>query len=255
MGNLAPLYFSGQGRLLIGDVYADQEGNKTGFRKVGNVPSLKISFETEELEHKESRTGNRLTDKKIEIGRTAETTFLLEQWNKENIAFALHGAQNAISGSSVADHVFTDASPVVGKVYPVGFSGLTAVTVEDSLAAALVEGTHYEVNAEHGSIEVLDMAAFTAPLQADFTYAAEDQIGIFNDTPDEVMLRFEGLNMADGGQAVIVALYKVKTKPLSELLLIQDEFAQYEIVGELLLDSNRSSSAVLGQFGRIILPA
>lgn len=255
MGHLAPLYFSGQGRLLIGDVYADQEGNKTGFRKVGNVPDLKITFETEELEHKESRTGNRLTDKKIEIGRTAESTFLLEQWSKENIALALHGAQQAISGSTKADFIFTDATPVVGQIYSVGYTGLTAVTVEDSLSAALVEGVNYEVNAEHGSIEVLDMGAFTGPLQSDFTYAAEDQIGIFNATPDEVMLRFEGLNMADGGKALVVDLYKVKTKPLSELLLIQKEFAQYEIVGELLLDSNRSSSAVLGQFGRIILPA
>lgn len=255
MGNLAPLYFSGQGRLFIGDVYADQEGDKTGFRKVGNVPDLKISFETEELEHEESRTGNRLKDKVIEIARSAETTFMLEQWSKENLSLALYGALNSVSGSSVVDHVFTETVPTIGSIFSLGFTGISAYSVEDSLSAALTEGTHYEVNAEHGSIEVLDMAAFTGPLQADFTYAAEEQIGIFNDTPDEVMLRFEGLNMADGGNPVIVEMYKVKTKPLSELLLIQKEFAQYEIVGELLQDSNRSSSAVLGQFGRIILPA
>ena len=69
------------------------------------------------------------------------------------------------------------------------------------------------------------------------------------------MLRFEGLNMADGGQAVTVELYRVKTKPLSELLLIQKEFAQFEIVGQMLQDSNRSSTATLGQFGRVLLPA
>ena len=56
-------YFSGQGVVLV--AARDVNGNPKGFRPVGNVPNLAIKNATTVLEHKESTTGARGTDKRL----------------------------------------------------------------------------------------------------------------------------------------------------------------------------------------------
>ena len=53
-------YFSGQGRVWIGERSA--QGEPMGLKYVGNVPELKVSLSVDTLEHQESVSGQRLTD-------------------------------------------------------------------------------------------------------------------------------------------------------------------------------------------------
>ena len=57
------MYFSGQGKLkvapIVGGIIA------AGYRWVGNVPDFKPAFAASKNDHKESYTGQRLTDKTL----------------------------------------------------------------------------------------------------------------------------------------------------------------------------------------------
>ena len=57
------MYFSGQGKLKIAPIVAGIIAG--GYRWVGNVPDFKPAFANTKLDHKESYTGQRLTDKTI----------------------------------------------------------------------------------------------------------------------------------------------------------------------------------------------
>jgi len=245
-------YYSGQGRCFIGDSELE------GLRKVGNVPALVISLSVETLEHKESHSGQRLTDKRLQIGKTANVTITLENFKKENLALALYGTVDEEAASSAVDEAFTDDSPVVNYVYPLDHQQVSNVVVEDSAGtpATLIEDTDYEVNYEHGSIEILNLGSYVAPFTASYDYAAVSRVGMFAETPPERFMRFEGLNTAETDEPVLVELYKVKLDPLAELGLITDEITQLELTGTALLDSSRSVSADLSQFGRaVFIPA
>jgi hypothetical protein len=46
-------------------------------------------------------------------------------------------------------------------------------------------------------------------------------------------------------------LYRVVFDPLKDLSFISNDFQKFELDGKLLLDSTKSTSDALGQFGRI----
>jgi hypothetical protein len=58
---------------------------------VGNCPELTVSAEMENLEHKESYSGNNLQDLRINIGKTVTLSFILEDFMNQNLALALRG--------------------------------------------------------------------------------------------------------------------------------------------------------------------
>ena len=68
------MYFSGQGRVYIATRAAN--GLPAAMRWVGNVPDLKITLETEKLEHKESSSGQRQTDLSLITGKKSQRGIL-----------------------------------------------------------------------------------------------------------------------------------------------------------------------------------
>ena len=67
----------------------------------------------------------------------------------------------------------------------------------------------------------------------------------------EYFLRFEGLNTADANEPVIIDLFRVQFDPSKDFSMIMDDFAKFTLDGSCLMDSARSSSAALGQFGAV----
>ena len=89
-------YYSGQGKAFIAAATAGVPG---AFRYVGNCPILQVALEVDVLEHKESTSGQRLTDLRIIRGKSCKFTFTLEEFEKRNLALALYGADSSISGA------------------------------------------------------------------------------------------------------------------------------------------------------------
>lgn len=253
------MYFRGQGKVYIGT--RDANGTPQALRWVGNCPELKLGFETEELEHKESYSGQSLTDLKIVKGKSSSVSFILEDFQKANLAMALNGtALEVAAGTAITGETLGGTPAIttlkVGDVFVAAKRNGTAIVVKDSTGSpkTLTKDTNYTIDAASMTITLVDVTTggpFVGPLKVDYTPGNSTEVGLFNAPASEYFLRFVGMNTADSSKPVIVDLYKVMVAPTKEFSLITDDLAQLELEGSALLDGTKPSSAALGQFGAI----
>jgi hypothetical protein len=245
-------FYSGQGRVYVASAVAGVPG---AFRYVGNCPILNVALETDILDHKESTSGQRLTDLRIIRGKSSKFSFTLEDWNKDNLALALYGAASTISGSTVSAEI-APATFAVGDYWRLVHPDVTSLVVTDSAGtpATLTLGTHYEItSAKHGTVKILNLGSFTQPFKAAYTYASRSNINMLTQGFVDRWVKFDGLNTVDSNRQVVVDLYKVNFDPIAQMDLINDDIFKMELSGGALYDSTKESDATLGQFGRVQL--
>ncbi len=247
-------YFSGQGRVYIAQ--RDASGNPLALRWVGNVPDLKVSLSTETIEHKESYSGQRLTDLQLIKSKDGEFSCTLEDFSIENVELSLYGVTSASTGGTVTDEALP-TGVAAGDVRLLSRQFVSSVTVTDSAGtpATLTAGTHYKVHAAQGAIEFLNVTGFTQPFLVDYTYGAAKATAMFRAPQPEVWLRFDGINTADANKPVILDLYRVAIAPTRDLSMIADDLQRFELTGRVLADQTKEADGPLGQFGRLIMAA
>jgi len=245
------MYFVGQGKVFIGS--RDNLGNPEALRFVGNVPSLKFSLKTEVIEHKESTTGQRATDARIVKGKSADFSCSLEDFSQENLALVLYGSSSQIASGTVTAEAFP-VGLAAGDFVALKGQAVTSVVIKDSAAtpATLVAGTDYELNADHGSVRILNAGTYVQPFTADYSRGAVTTINMLTQPLPERFVRFEGLNIADSNKAVLIELYRVAVDPLKELAMIGEAVASFDLSGSVMIDALKAGDPVLGQFGRIV---
>lgn len=247
-------YFSGQGRVYLAG--RDANGNPLALRWVGNVPDLKVSLNVETIEHKESYSGQRLTDLQLIKGKDGEFSCSLEEISIENLELSLYGTTSSVTAGSVTDEALP-TGVAANESRLLAHQIVSGVVIQDSATtpATLTEGTHYKVHAAQGAIEFLNVTGFTQPFKVDYDYGAAKTIAMFRSAQPEVWLRFDGINTADSNRPVILDLYRVAINPTKDLSLISDELQRFELSGRVLADATKASDAQLGQFGRLIMQA
>jgi hypothetical protein len=254
---MAEIYFSGQGT-LYGST-RDSAGNTTVFRDFGNVPSLRLTLETETLEHKESRTGQRLTDLRITRERRARITLTLESFTKANLMMMLYGSYQAPGADSSVTNENFPAGLAVGDMvqlaHPFIKSSPLPTITNQAGSTTLVAGTDYTLDYVGGIVTILSTTVTAQPYKANYSYQGEDIVPMFRQSQQERFLRFSGLNTANSDAPTVVELYRVVFDPVGNFDLINDELASYELEGTVLFDTARDTNAALGGFGRIITKA
>jgi hypothetical protein len=254
---MTDILFRGQGKVFLG--LRDTSGNPKNLRYVGNVPELKFTLESTVLEHKESTSGNNLTDRRIETAVKSSCSMTLESIQKDNLALAFRGnIQTVASGDPITGETLGGGSTtaVVGDILCFAKRNAGTVSIKDSTGSpkTLVADTNYKLHAKAGHIELLDLTTggpFVQPFKADYTPGACSEVGLFTQGSVNYYLRFVGLNTADTNEPVIVDLYSVLFDPAKDFGLIQDDFAKFQLDGSCLMDSSRSSGSALGQFGAV----
>lgn len=245
-------YFSGQGRVYIGA--RDANGNPQGLTYVGNVPELKLSLSVETLEHKESTSGQRLTDLQLITAKKGEFSCTLEEFVAANLELVLYGTTTSTTSGTVTAE--TLPNPVdVGSLYLLKHQNVSSVVVKDS-NSNILPATQYTVNAKHGSIVINDKTTggpYTEPFTVDYSYDESRTVAMFTSPLPERWVRFEGLNTADGNREVVIDLYRVAINPAKELSMITDDIMKFELSGQVLADTLKPANGELGQFGRIVL--
>lgn len=250
------MYFSGQGKVLVATAVNGVPGV---FRHVGNAKGVAFTLGTDTFEHKESMTGQRLTDLRLITGKTAGVKFTLEDFKKENLALALYGVSSVIGAGTVTAEVLPSTIAAADFVR-LAKQKVSSVVVKDSTPTTpktLIQGTNYRVsNTDLGTLEFLELttgAPFVQPFKADYANALVTNNNMFTTAQPEVWLRFEGLNTADSNKGVLVELYRCALSPLTELALINDELAVLDMSGSVLYDDTKVGDTLLGQFGRIVM--
>lgn len=247
-------YFSGQGKVSIAPLNA--QGQPGVFRWVGNVPDFKPSFDTNKIEHKESSTGQRLLDKVITTENKAKISAELEDWSPENLALAVRGAVNKVASGTVAalNAIVSPAALAVGDVWALPNQKLTNVVIKDSNATpATVAASKYKLDADFGTLTMLDVTGFTLPFTATYSFDAVDNIAFFTQSIQEVAVRFEGVNTADNNKKVLVEIYRVALDPTKDLGLITNDLGKFQLEGSALIDTTKpDNDLVFGKFGRMV---
>lgn len=227
-------YYSGQGRLGIGD--RNPDGTFANLVFVGNVTSLSIDIASTKFEHKESMSGQRAVDKTIVQEKNATFTFTSESLKLDLLALGLYGTQSRNIGGTVAseEHVIK-----IGAAIPLLQPNVANVVVTPSGGGgALIEGTDYQVDEGFGTVYPLATGAGETgdTWEIAYTYGAFDQIDAFTQaTPPERYLRFEGLNTVDGSLRLIeipIAAFD----PLTGMEFINEEFGSGEFAGSITPD-------------------
>lgn len=245
------MYFAGQGKIFLAPL--DANGVPGAFRWIGNVPDFAPAFETSKVEHKESWSGQKLTDKNLPTENKASFSATLEDWSKANVALATKGTVGSIEAGNVVDEL-SPAGLAEGDVWALKNPKISALVITDSAGVPvnLVAGTDYTADLDFGTVTLGDMSGFTLPLKASYTKTALDVVTFFTEGVKEVALRFEGVNVADGNKKVLVELYRIATDPTQELPLITEEFGQFSIEGNCLIDATKGEDALFGKFGRMV---
>lgn len=246
---MANYYYSGQGSLLVAQ--RTVAGVPQGFLKVGNVPELTIDIETTIFEHKESESGQRLTDLTIVKEKKGKFNFKLENLSLDNLALGLWGTKASVTGSTVTDEeVQVTATTGMDQIYMLEHPKVSAVVVKDDNAGApgtttYVAGTDYTLDATNGTITPLTGGGIAAGdlLHVAYTYAGYTQLDAFTSAAaPERWLRFEGLNTVDNS-LVIVDIFKGQFEPLTGYGLLNEDLASVDMKGTILADTTRTSGS------------
>lgn len=247
-------YFSGQGRVFLAS--RDSNGNPLSLRWVGNVSDLKVSLKTDTVEHKESYSGQRLTDLQLIKSKDGEFSCTLEDFSVENLELSLYGTTTSSTGGTVTAEALPTGI-VAGETRLLANPFVSNVVIKDSDSPAnTLPATQYSVQANQGAITFADITTggpYVQPFKVDYTYGSRKSVAMFRSAQPEVWLRFDGVNTADANKPVILDLYRVAINPTKDLSMIADDLQKFELSGRVLADLTKVNDATLGQFGRLIV--
>ena len=249
--------FSGQGPVFWAN--RDVNGDPVApFKWFGNAPSFEFGMAVEELTHKESYSGLRAIDARIDTELNSSITLTVDDFKESNLELATRGEASALAGGTVTDEPVLSGAPELNTLYAVkGATGRVSGLVIKSNAVA-VSTTKYSWDAS-GVFQFSDISGVTGPITVTYTNAASRQLGVFKTAAPEVWVRMIGKNTAVNSSSVptdferlIVDAFKVRMSPAETISLISDEFNQLVFNGSALSDTTRAQSDPEGQFARFI---
>lgn len=247
-------YFYGQGEVLI--ARRPSNGSKPKWRRAWDVSALTLALAMESFSHKESMTGLKEERRKIFTGRSATANMTMHNIDTANLALTLHGEENVVVGGSITAEPLPDAL-AAGDFVLLDHPGVSNLVLTDSAGTpATLEEEHYHLTPGYGQIQILSLPsgpALTQPFKAAYTHSGLAQVGIFAVLPPEIMVRYNGINLAENGAPVVVDLWRMATDPLSELALINNDqaVAGMPLTATILSDPMQPVDSKLGRLGRI----
>ena len=231
-----------------GSFYARVKGAAAGLLPLGNVSaaSIAVSEDKKELLDYQSPGGGQANA--LRRIKTVELSVTMRDFTAENIAKALSGDASALSaGTSVAETVigYRDALTKFGK------AGVTSVVVKNSAeSTTYVLGTDYELT--RSGLWVLGTGAITdgQTLHVTYSHPAQNIVQALVNSGDELEVFLDGLNEAQSGKAVTLAIHRLRFGPVQNLALIGDDYGEIQLTGDLLKDSSITGSG-LSQYMKV----
>ena len=241
--------FSRQGAIYIAKTLGD--GKRGDARWIGDTGTASISINEEQETRKENYSGQRGTSVVIRTGLEISIELNIRYADAENLALGLHGKTKTVAGSSVTDETFPQTE--AGRVVLLEHGNVSDLVITDNGGQTLSKDTHYRIRSEKGGvIEFLDLASFTQPLKANYTYGGSKNLSVLTQKAEPVYFFMDGINTVDGNRERI-HLYKVEFAPLASLGLIDESLGEITLQGKCLIDSVYQQDPDLGGYGKIEL--
>lgn len=223
---------------------------------LGNCPELKVTFNSDVVDHFESESGHNSLDRQVVKSNSAEVSLTLESLTPENLALLTSGVVQTLAALTAQSYFFPSGI-VAGENYiiPSGFNLANAVVKDSAVTPVTVTTTKYALDASFGSMNFIDVTGYTQPFELEYDRGAATNVPFMSGDRPVRFLRFEGINLGNPGSAqtkCLVELYNSVYQPVSDLSLITDDFGKFELKGAALVDDTRASDSAFGQFGRMI---
>lgn len=241
----------GRGVIYIAELGAADSYNVASWRDLGNVTAFALNMTTEELKHQSSRSGLKVTDKKITLSQEIGFSFTLDHFNAQNLALALAATRSTHTNPAVAGvaeqvakytdvelgawYDLTDADG--DRIYDVE-TGDILLEKDAGMDVTLVEGTDYELDLVWGRFKLLSTAVNVAAgdevnltVTAEATASTPNEIRGLQDANQQFAVRFIGVNPADDNKEYEVVIHKTTLTPDGDISLIGDEFATMTFTG------------------------
>lgn len=240
-------YASYQGTLFLAKIVA---GVTQAMRDVGNVPELVVETDSEKVDHKESRTGQRTVDFTMTKSKSVTVSATLEDFNRENLALAVSGNAVQTKAEQVTNHQL--GTMKVGDMAKLNGFNITGLVIKDSTNSAktLEKDTHYKVDEKLGKVTFIVVDGFKQPFIAEYTTGVVETTTIMSAEDDEFYLYFEGVNTVTN-EPVILELWRLKKQAKGSVPFIHEELGKIEIAGDALSDAEKGNDPSLGLFGRV----
>ncbi len=245
-------YFFGQGKVLVAKRLPS--GRPGAFKWLGDVSALSAALSVEKVEHNESYSGQLGLAKSFPRTKGCTVTMTPMELNEETLRIGLSATVSQTSVSTVTGEAFP-ADLVNGDIVALAHPKVADFVLKDSAAvtpATLVEGTHFTLDADFGSVVITDIATFTQPFVAAYDGTPVQNITMFSQQATNLWLRYEGINLAEEGRKCVVEFYNVSPDVLRQLDLINNQdLSSMEISAAVQIDSTKSITDEFGQFGRL----
>lgn len=227
--------------LNAGQVYARLAGSAAKLQSVGGVAELVLNIEEDikrQKDYSRGGGGNRAQVNRIEaIGMTAK----LQDLNPVNLARVVFGDTATVVASTVTGEAVTAYK---GGLIPLAHLNPSSVVLKNG-AATIAATANYEVRPE--GLFVFDTSpAITdaMPLTVDYAHSGYDLIEALTRAAPTLEMMYAGVNEAMDGATSTVELYRVRTGALKSWGLINDDFAELDIEGEVLLDPTKIGAGI-----------
>src|SRR6185503_16249392 len=110
--------WSGQGPVFWAN--RDANGDPVApFTWFGNAPAFEFGMAVEELTHKESYSGLRAIDARIDTELNSSISLTVDDFKESNLELATRGEASNIAGSSVVDEAILSGAPELNTLYAV----------------------------------------------------------------------------------------------------------------------------------------
>src|SRR5690606_31000031 len=124
--------------------------------------------------------------------------------NNTNLALFTDGTATEVEAGTVTE----EELPVIvaGDEVILANPGVSSLVITDSAGSPVtIDPSHYELDAAYGNLlfNTLPDPAPTQPLNAAYSYAARSDLALMNAQEKIIALRYEGINLAEGGAPVI----------------------------------------------------
>jgi hypothetical protein len=244
----------GRGALKLANRAAD--GSPGALTDVGENVVFSVEITKEYKENYSSRYAISEKDAHVPIRQALKVMLTIKEAVAKNLEIILHGKSTTYAGGTVTGAAFPSGIQA-GETYELpGLQGApSALTIVDSTGSpvTLVAGTDYVADLQFGTVKFNSsaLAGKIQPFKASYTQAGATRTSILAQEVPDKYLRFEGINIAnnDGPRNFLAVIYNAKLLPAKKVDFKGEDYAQFEIECECLIDPNKAEDPELGRYG------
>lgn len=235
-------YYYGQGKVYLARRLND--GSSLNWRWVGDVSSLTVALAVDRKTQKRSYSGQLAVSHYHIIEQSGSVSAMWHEHSPENLAIIMLGNVTSAEAGRETELL---SKVVAGGRYALRYPNIRRLAIE-----GLKENIDFTVDKVFGAVEFL-ITPVVQPVSVFYTYAGNTNTGLYTKKPEQLALRYEGINLAENGIPVLVELYKLEFDPISAMALINNNtsLSGLETNAALMLDTTRAADDVLGRFGRV----